>query len=114
MLRAALRAGLAPAADDEAFAMARSAAQIVGLPGIDACVAALEPHRGGAWSEAALGLVESIEHHVADESLAAIRAGDRALQGRAEMLAQHEDAHGRAGDQAGEEETFAPAEPPPG
>lgn len=115
MLRAALRAGLAPGADDEAFAMARSAAQIVGLAGLDACLGALEPHRGSEWREPALGLVEALERLAAEDSLAAIRARDAELQGRAGMLQPQ--APSMPDDPAapdGEEESLAPAEPPLG
>lgn len=112
MLRAALRAGLAPDADDEAFAMARSAAQIVGLPGLDACLAALEPLRGGEWREPALGLVESLERLAAEDSLAGIRARDAELRMRAGVL--EPPAPIDAGDAGEEEASRAPAEPPLG
>ena len=112
MLRAALRAGLAPAADDEAFTMARSAAQIVGLPGLDACLAALEPLRGGEWREPALGLVESLERLAAEDSLAAIRARDVELRMRAGTLESA--APIDAGDAGEGEVLLVPAEPPLG
>src|SRR5678815_1189414 len=115
MLRAALRAGLAPGADDEAFAMARSAAQIVGLSGLDACLAALEPFRGGEWREPAIGLVEALDRFAAEDSLAAIRARDAELKMRAGTLEHDASAVTPvAGDEPGEEEPLAPAEPPLG
>ena len=112
MLRAALRAGLAPAADDEAFAMARSAAQIVGLPGLDACLAALDPLRGAEWREPALGLVESLERLAAEDSLAAIRARDVELKVRAGALESR--APVDAGAAPEDAEPPVPAEPPLG
>lgn len=115
MLRAALRSGLAPAADDEAFAMARSAAQIVGLPGLDACLAALGPLRGAEWPEPALEVVEALERLAAEDSLAAVRAHDAELKMRADVLQLEAPAGTQdAGGAEGEEESFAPAEPPLG
>ena len=86
MLREALRAGLRDGADDEAFAMARSSAQIIGLRGLEAGLDALEPHRGRPWSGAARELVDFVERLVAEDGLPAFRASEHDLLARAEAL----------------------------
>ncbi|MEO5617088.1 MAG: response regulator [Candidatus Eisenbacteria bacterium] len=88
MLREALRAGLVAGADAEAFAMARSSAQIIGLRGLDAGLQALEPHRGPPWSGAACELVNFVDRLVAEHTLSAFRAADQDLLARAEALRQ--------------------------
>jgi CheY-like chemotaxis protein len=76
MIRRAVEAALAPEADDESLHTARSAAQIVGLPGLDACLALLGERHGARLSPALATMVEQLRGITAAETLSGIRAAD--------------------------------------
>jgi CheY-like chemotaxis protein len=84
MLTQALRAAIGDGADEEVFGTARAAAQIVGLPGLAAALAALEarPHR----NERSRPLVQRLVELGASETLAELRAADGELKLLAEAL----------------------------
>jgi len=109
MLRESLRAGLAAGADHEAWAMARSAAQIIGLKGLEAALEALEPHRGHAWSGAARELVEFVERLASEQDLSAFRVAGPDLMARAEALREWRAAAAPVAEAALEAEIEPPA-----
>jgi len=79
MLAEALRAALAPDADVESFAAARAAAQIAGLDGLDACMAALEPHRGTPWPPPIAAIADRVMRITSAGRLQGFRDADREL-----------------------------------
>ena len=79
MLAEALRAALAPGADAESFAAARTAAQIAGLDGLDACLAALEPHRGAPWPPPFAAIADRVTRITSAGRLQGFRDADREL-----------------------------------
>jgi CheY-like chemotaxis protein len=79
MLAEALRAALAPNADAESFAAARAAAQIAGLDGLDACMAALEPHRGAPWPPSIAAIADRVMRITNAGRLQGFRDADREL-----------------------------------
>jgi CheY-like chemotaxis protein len=87
MLRAALEPALAPDASAGALATARSAAQVVGLPGLDACLAGLAVRLGAPRSPMLLAMVGRLVGLAAAESLREFRAADAALASLAAELA---------------------------
>jgi CheY-like chemotaxis protein len=89
-LLTALDPTLVPVATAPAVLMARDAAQLLSLPGLDRLLAVLQVHAGGRWPEEVLPAFERVQRLAAVSAgagnLEAFRAADRELEAMAAQL----------------------------